>query len=104
MCQYPCASGYLDERIADAGPLHTRAHLLRPCARARVCVCDWAPMHPREHMRALSRRRWTVLWFGAQAFQGATAFNANIGAWNTASVTSLSYVCAAFGRRRTTSV
>jgi hypothetical protein len=24
----------------------TRAHVLRPCARARVCVCDRAPTHP----------------------------------------------------------
>jgi surface protein len=31
---------------------------------------------------------------GAQAFRSASAFNANIGAWNTASVTSMIYVCA----------
>jgi hypothetical protein len=31
---------------------------------------------------------------GLQAFQGALAFNANIGAWNTASVSTLSWVCA----------
>jgi hypothetical protein len=39
-CMYlhPCASGYTDERIAGAGPPHTRAHVLRPCARARVGV------------------------------------------------------------------
>ncbi len=30
---------------------------------------------------------------GSQAFSSASAFNANIGAWNTASVTTLSYVC-----------
>ena len=35
--------------------------------------------------------------FGAQAFYSASAFNANIGAWNTASVTTLYQVCAAFG-------
>jgi hypothetical protein len=35
--------------------------------------------------------------FGAQAFYGARTFNANIGAWNTASVTTLNNVCAAFG-------
>ncbi len=34
-------------------------------------------------------------WLGSQAFNGAAAFNANIGAWNTAAVTTLSYVCAA---------
>ncbi len=34
-------------------------------------------------------------WLGSQAFQYAYAFNANIGAWNTASLTMLSSVCAA---------
>jgi surface protein len=38
-------------------------------------------------------------WLGAQVFNGASAFNANIGAWNTAAVTTLSYVCAAFSAR-----
>jgi surface protein len=31
---------------------------------------------------------------GSQAFYYASAFNANIGGWNTASVTTLSSVCA----------
>jgi hypothetical protein len=39
----------------------------------------------------------TACGFGAQAFNSASAFNANIGAWNTARVTSLSSVCAAPG-------
>ncbi len=39
----------------------------------------------------------TACGFGAQAFQSALAFNANIGAWNTAAVTSLTSVCAAPG-------
>ncbi len=40
---------------------------------------------------------------GAQAFVVASAFNANIGAWNTARVTTLFQVCAAFlARRRAT--
>ena len=34
---------------------------------------------------------------GSQAFYDAYAFNANIGAWNIARVTSLDSVCAAFG-------
>jgi surface protein len=38
-------------------------------------------------------------WLGSQAFQGASAFNANIGAWNTASVTTLFAVCAALSAR-----
>jgi hypothetical protein len=40
---------------------------------------------------------WTACGFGAQAFSSASAFNANIGAWNTAAVTTLSFVCAAPG-------
>jgi hypothetical protein len=40
---------------------------------------------------------WTACGFGAQAFGAASAFNANIGAWNTASVTTLAAVCAAPG-------
>jgi hypothetical protein len=64
-------------------------------ARARVRVRDWAPMHPRRHMRArcvgVDRG-----WLGSQAFYSAKAFNSDIGAWNTARATTLSYVCAAF--------
>ncbi len=39
----------------------------------------------------------TACGFGAQAFESALAFNANIGAWNTAAVTMLGGVCAAPG-------
>jgi hypothetical protein len=34
-------------------------------------------------------------WLGSQAFQFASAFNANIGAWNTASIATLQEVSAA---------
>ena len=44
-------------------------------------------------MRGLARRRRLRGGFGAQAFAGASAFNANIGAWNTAAVTTLNQVC-----------
>ncbi len=37
------------------------------------------------------------VWLGSQAFQSASAFNVNIGAWNTARVTTLESVCAASG-------
>jgi surface protein len=40
-----------------------------------------------------------VVWLGSQVFNGASAFNANIGAWDTASVTELGGVCAAFSAR-----
>ena len=97
---------YADERIADAGPPHTRARVLRPSARARVCEC--AIGRPRTRADACERLPAGVDrgWLGAQAFLSASKFNANIGAWNTASVATLESVCAAFGpaarhRRRT---
>jgi hypothetical protein len=40
------------------------------------------------------------VWLGSQAFNGATAFNANIGAWNTASIANMDYVCALCHRQR----
>jgi hypothetical protein len=56
---------------------------------------------PRRCVRAPVMRALFVgmdhVWFGSQAFQLASAFNANIDAWNTARVTSLYAVCAAFG-------
>ncbi len=39
----------------------------------------------------------TACGFGAQAFYVASAFNADIGAWNTARVSDMAYVCAAPG-------
>jgi hypothetical protein len=69
-----------------------------PACCVRVCVCDWARMHPRRHLRARSVGVDRG-WFGSQAFAFASAFNANIGAWNTARVTTLSQVCAAFPAR-----
>jgi hypothetical protein len=54
----------------------------------------------RAHIRADTSERllpaWTVCGFGSQAFWWASEFNANIGAWNTASVTTFNWVCAAF--------
>ncbi len=69
-------------------PPPKRAHGLRPCA-SRVLA------RPRRQMRAFSVGVDRG-WLGSQAFYKASAFNANIGAWNTASIiTSLSGVCAA---------
>jgi hypothetical protein len=92
MYLYPGASGFLDEWIVDAGLPHTPADVLRQCAR--LCACDLAPRHPRRHMRAPSVGVDRVR-FGSQAFNSASAFNANIGAWNTARVIDLRNVCAA---------
>ncbi len=98
---YIHAYGNIDERITDACLPRRRAHVrVHVCARARLCVCVW-PHISVKHVRALSVGAES-LRFGLQAFYKATAFNANIGAWNTAAVTSLSAVCAAFGRQRAT--
>jgi hypothetical protein len=35
------------------------------------------------------------VWFGSQALKSASAFNTNIGAWNTAAVSNMESVCAA---------
>jgi hypothetical protein len=43
-------------------------------------------------------RLFESAWIGSQAFNGAKAFNAHIGAWNTASMTTMSSVCALFHR------
>ena len=88
---------YADERIADAGPPHTRARVLRPSARARARAIG------RARIRADACERLPAGvdrgWLGAQAFYSAAAFKANIGAWNTARVTDLFNVCAALPAR-----
>jgi hypothetical protein len=86
--------GVYANRRARVSPRRTCATYAprRACARALVCV--------RQRVRALhaaAERR--VL--GAQAFSFASAFNANIGAWNTARVTTLDSVCATAGPART---
>ncbi len=69
--------------------LYTRIHI-HACIYFYIYACEHLP--PAVELVLL----------GSQAFYHASAFNANIGAWNTVSVTSLSAVCAAFGRRRAT--
>jgi hypothetical protein len=59
-------------------------------ARARVCACDdWAPTHPRRTLRAPSAGVDRVR-LGSQAFNTASAFNANIASWNVLRVTEYS--------------
>jgi hypothetical protein len=95
---------YIHARLAtrtSGSPMRAHRTHARPRAasvRARVCACDWAPTHPRQHVRAPSVGMDRG-WLGAQTFQMASAFNANIGAWNTAALTVMSYVCAAFPAR-----
>ena len=90
---------YIEERITDACVRHRRAHVcVGVCARAGRCGSG-RPGICAENVRALSVGADGVR-LGSQAFHQALVFNANIGAWNTASVTSLSAVCAAFGPGR----
>ncbi len=56
MYLYPCAPGYTDEWIADAGPPHARAHVLHPCVRARARVRLGAHASASTHASP-SRRR-----------------------------------------------
>ncbi len=91
----PCC-GTAVVRIADACvPTVTPM-----CASVFACAFRFA----RTRIRAANVQALSIgvdrVRFGSQVFSGAVAFNANIGAWNTASVTTLSGVCAAFGRRR----
>ena len=70
----------------------------RLCAHALAGSCCGLGRKPETQNRAShARRHGPRGGFGAQAFGSASAFNANIGAWNTASVTSLYQVCAAPG-------
>ena len=70
------------------------------CARAGACA------YGRPRIRAANVRALSVgverVRLGSQAFYSATAFNTNIGAWNTAAVTTLYAACTDFGQRRTT--
>ena len=82
-----------------------RAPHTHPRVRSCACLCAgvyiWAIPQPRKTVRALAIGVERVR-LGSQAFWGASAFNANIGPWNTASVTTLYGVCATFGQRRAT--
>ncbi len=74
---------------------------MRAChRRAQVCARVSLGAHVSAQKRVLFVGVECVE-FGLQAFFKANAFNANIGAWNTASVIRLDLVCAAFGRRCT---
>jgi hypothetical protein len=65
-------------------------------ANTHTCTCIRY-----ERMETIHRCGPNVV--GSQALRSASAFNANIGAWNTASVTTLSSVCAVpVGRRGVT--
>ncbi len=70
------------------------------CLRVRVCVPVGIGAYASASNRASLFQRVDRVRLGLQAFYLAFAFNANIGAWNVASVSNMHEVCAAFGRRR----
>jgi hypothetical protein len=68
----------------------------RLCAHGLAGSCCGLGLNPKPETRASPcPSAWTACGFGAQAFYWASAFNANIGAWNTAAVTDLATVCVA---------
>jgi hypothetical protein len=72
----------------------------RLCAHALAGSCCGLGLNPETLNRASPcPAAWTACGFGAQAFLSASAFNANIGAWNTARVTVLYGVCAGCSAR-----
>ena len=73
------------------------------CSRRCMCVgsANHAPQSTDRHTCTCIRYERMETFHicdpcavGPQAFQSASAFNANIGAWNTARATTLSYVSA----------
>ncbi len=99
VCLSPCINSY--RRVPwICLDINTRVRRCVPTPQgAHVCVNACAHPYPRRNARALSVGVDGV-WFGSQAFFGASAFNANIGAWNTARVITLGWVCTAYGVRR----
>jgi surface protein len=70
----------------------------RLCAHALAGSCCGLGLHPETVNRASPcPSAWTACGLGAQAFGSASAFNANIGAWNTASVSNMASVGTAPG-------
>ena len=67
---------------------------------ASACACVFGHTRIRAETCELFPIGVDRVRFGAQAFTSASAFNVDIGAWNTARVTTLYQVCAALGLRR----
>ena len=87
---YIDAHSYMEDRAH-----RRRAHVLRSCARA--CGCAFGRARIRAEPCEPFPSAWTACGSGAQAFDLASAFNANIGTWNIARASSLESVCAASG-------
>ena len=83
------AYSYMEDRITDACLPHSRADV---SARIYMRVGLGAQASAQQRASTFRRRGLRV---GRQVFLQASAFNANIGTWNTARVTKLWAVCAA---------
>jgi hypothetical protein len=79
---HTCASMSAGVYVRGFGQPHAQE-----LARTHTCTCIRY-----ERMETLHMCDPCVV--GSQAFESASAFNANIGAWNTARATTLSYVSA----------
>jgi surface protein len=94
---------YRHARLAtptNGSPMRARrTHARTCCVRARARVCDWARTQSAPTPASAFPSAWTAGGAARQAFQSASAFNADIGAWNTASVSNMASVCAAFPTR-----
>jgi hypothetical protein len=83
-------------RAGRARLVFTAARAVAPtcCVRARARACAIGRPRIRADTCERLRSAWTAGGSARQAFSLAKAFNTNIGAWNTASITTLSGVCA----------
>ncbi len=61
------------------------------CISVHICICIYISVSVSVYVYA-----YVYVRIGSQAFYYALGFNANIGAWNIASVSNMNYVCAAF--------
>jgi surface protein len=77
--------------------MHDACMYLHPCASGYTHVLRARPVPETRNRASPCPSAWTACGFGAQVFYSASAFNANVGAWNTASVSNMAYVRAAPG-------
>jgi hypothetical protein len=78
-------------RISMVERHHIAPHALGPLDAA----CSDCTDH--RGLGLLRRGLFASAWLGSQAFEGAAAFNANIGAWNTAKIANMASVCVLIG-------
>ena len=98
-CVYPpcytasCAHDTFVYRCKILGYTYVSTLLRRRCMHMQSRARADNTAYPRRNVRALPVGIDRV-WLGSQAFYSASAFNANIGAWNTVAVANMYQVCA----------